>query len=115
MAMGWYPCLLLPKISILFLQNNILEEKHLHEGTFVRKILIPFLYLPSQSLLILKNVMLEVNNLNKSYENFSLKDVTFTINNDCITGFIGTNGSGKTTTIKVIPGLILKYSGKIYD
>lgn len=58
--------------------------------------------------------MLEVNSLNKSYENFSLKDVTFTINNDCITGFIGTNGSGKTTTIKVILGLFLKYSIKIY-
>lgn len=59
------------------------------------------------------NVMLEVNNLNKCYENFSLKDVTFRINNDCITGFIGTNGSGKTTTIKAILGLILKDSGKI--
>ncbi|HDR8245055.1 ABC transporter ATP-binding protein [Bacillus thuringiensis] len=59
------------------------------------------------------NVMLEVNNLNKCYENFSLKDATFRINNDCITGFIGTNGSGKTTTIKAILGLILKDSGKI--
>ncbi|MDR4924328.1 ABC transporter ATP-binding protein [Bacillus thuringiensis] len=60
------------------------------------------------------NVMLEVNNLNKCYENFSLKDATFRINNDCITGFIGTNGSGKTTTIKAILGLILKDSGKIF-
>ncbi|MEB9519354.1 sodium ABC transporter ATP-binding protein, partial [Bacillus cereus] len=40
------------------------------------------------------NVVLEVNNLNKSYGNFSLKDVTFSLNTDCITGFIGTNGSG---------------------
>ena len=32
---------------------------------------------------------------------------------DCITGFIGTNGSGKTTTIKAILGLILKDSGNI--
>ncbi|MGQ0437074.1 ABC transporter ATP-binding protein, partial [Bacillus sp. B-TM1] len=59
------------------------------------------------------NVVLEVNNLNKSYGNFSLKDVTFSLNTDCITGFIGTNGSGKTTTIKAILGLILKDSGKI--
>lgn len=36
------------------------------------------------------NVVLEVNNLNKSYGNFSLKDVTFSLNTDCITGFIGT-------------------------
>lgn len=59
------------------------------------------------------NAVLEVKNLNKAYENFSLKDVTFSLNQDCITGFIGTNGSGKTTTIKAILGLILKDSGKI--
>ncbi|EEM55761.1 ABC transporter, ATP-binding protein [Bacillus thuringiensis serovar monterrey BGSC 4AJ1] len=57
--------------------------------------------------------MLEVKNLSKAYENFSLKDVTFSLNQDCITGFIGTNGSGKTTTIKAILGLVLKDSGKI--
>ncbi|MBE5105479.1 ABC transporter ATP-binding protein [Bacillus thuringiensis] len=59
------------------------------------------------------NAVLEVNNLNKTYDNFSLKDVTFSLNKDCITGFIGTNGSGKTTTIKAILGLILKDSGNI--
>lgn len=59
------------------------------------------------------NAVLEVKNLNKAYENFSLKDVTFSLNQDCITGFIGTNGSEKTTTIKAILGLVLKDSGKI--
>ncbi|MDT3498801.1 ABC transporter ATP-binding protein [Bacillus toyonensis] len=59
------------------------------------------------------NTVLEVKNLNKAYENFSLKDVTFSLNQDCITGFIGTNGSGKTTTIKAILGLVLKDSGEI--
>ncbi|ACK90018.1 MULTISPECIES: ABC transporter ATP-binding protein [Bacillus cereus group] len=59
------------------------------------------------------NAVLEVNKLNKSYGNFSLKDVTFSLEKDCITGFIGTNGSGKTTTIKAILGLILKDSGNI--
>ncbi|MEC0901124.1 MULTISPECIES: ABC transporter ATP-binding protein [Bacillus] len=59
------------------------------------------------------NAVLEVNKLNKSYGNFSLKDVTFSLKKDCITGFIGTNGSGKTTTIKAILGLILKDSGNI--
>ncbi|MDA2101615.1 ABC transporter ATP-binding protein [Bacillus cereus] len=59
------------------------------------------------------NAVLEVQNLNKAYDNFSLKDVTFSLSQDCITGFIGTNGSGKTTTIKAILGLVLKDSGKI--
>ncbi|MEC1261479.1 ABC transporter ATP-binding protein [Bacillus swezeyi] len=59
------------------------------------------------------NSILEVKNLNKAYDDFSLKDVTFSLNKGCITGFIGVNGSGKTTTIKAILGLILKDSGKI--
>ncbi|MGY2612994.1 ABC transporter ATP-binding protein [Bacillus pretiosus] len=59
------------------------------------------------------NAVLEVNKLNKAYGNFLLKDITFSLKKDCITGFIGTNGSGKTTTIKAILGLILKDSGNI--
>ncbi len=59
------------------------------------------------------NAVLEVNKLNKAYGNFLLKDVTFSLKKDCITGFIGMNGSGKTTTIKAILGLILKDSGNI--
>lgn len=59
------------------------------------------------------NPVLEVNNLNKAYDHFSLKNISFSLHEDCITGFIGINGSGKTTTIKAILGLILKESGKI--
>lgn len=43
---------------------------------------------------------IEVVNLNKNYGNFSLNNVSFTIPNNCITGFIGANGAGKSTTIK---------------
>lgn len=57
--------------------------------------------------------VLEVTNLNKTFANFRLKDVTFSLNEGCITGFIGINGSGKTTTIKTILGLVLKDSGKV--
>ncbi|MCD2369370.1 ABC transporter ATP-binding protein [Bacillus sp. BS3(2021)] len=60
------------------------------------------------------NSILEVKNLNKAYDNFSLNDVSFSLNKGCITGFIGINGSGKTTTIKAILGLILKDSGEIH-
>lgn len=42
--------------------------------------------------------ILKVTGLNKSYDNFSLKDVSFTLPEGCITGFIGVNGAGKTTT-----------------
>lgn len=59
------------------------------------------------------NNILEVTGLNKSYKNFSLTDVTFSLPEDCITGFIGINGAGKTTTIRAILGLVKKSSGTI--
>lgn len=33
--------------------------------------------------------ILRVKNLNKSYKNFSLTDVSFSLSEGCITGFIG--------------------------
>ena len=57
--------------------------------------------------------ILEVVGLNKTYKNFSLADVSFTLSEDCITGFIGINGAGKTTTIRTILGLIQRASGTI--
>jgi len=59
------------------------------------------------------NDILTVSGLNKSYGDFSLKDVTFSLPEGCITGFIGVNGAGKTTTLRTLLGLTNKLSGKI--
>lgn len=59
------------------------------------------------------NNILAVSGLNKSFKDFSLKDVSFALPKDCITGFIGINGAGKTTTIRMILGLSQKDSGEI--
>lgn len=59
------------------------------------------------------NNILEVAGLNKSYDNFSLSDISFSLPEDCITGFIGINGAGKTTTIRTILGLAQRTSGTI--
>lgn len=59
------------------------------------------------------NTLLEVTGLCKEYQSFTLKDVSFTLPEDCITGFIGVNGAGKTTTIRTILGLAQKSSGSI--
>ena len=59
------------------------------------------------------NKILKVTGLSKFYRGFSLEDVSFTLPEDCITGFIGVNGAGKTTAIRAILGLIKKDAGKI--
>ena len=55
---------------------------------------------------------IEIKNLNKDYQNFTLKNVNFSIPAGYVTGFIGRNGMGKTTTIKSILSLI-QYQGEI--
>lgn len=57
--------------------------------------------------------ILEIHGLNKTYENFSLTDISFSLPEGCITGFIGINGAGKTTTMRTILGLAGKNSGSI--
>ncbi len=59
------------------------------------------------------NTILDVSGLKKTYKDFTLSDVSFSLQQDCITGFIGVNGAGKTTTLRAILNLISKDSGKI--
>ena len=57
--------------------------------------------------------ILEIRNLNKAFKSFSLTDVTFSLPKGYIMGFIGPNGSGKTTTLKLIMNLMRPDSGTI--
>ncbi len=57
--------------------------------------------------------VLEVNGLCKSYRNFALKEITFSVPEGCIAGFIGVNGAGKTTTLRSILGLARPSAGQI--
>lgn len=52
-------------------------------------------------------------NLSKTYEKFKLGPNDFSIKKGFVTGFIGKNGMGKTTTIKALLSLI-NYEGKIF-
>ncbi len=56
---------------------------------------------------------IDVHGLSKSYPGFKLNDVSFSLPRGSIMGFIGENGSGKTTTIKAILGLIHKDCGSV--
>jgi len=57
--------------------------------------------------------ILEIKGLNKAYDTFALKDVSFSLPKGYIMGFVGENGSGKTTTIRSILNMANIDSGKI--
>lgn len=59
--------------------------------------------------------MIKVRNLLKSYDNniVALNSVSFGIQKGEICGYIGVNGAGKSTTVKVLSGLLEFNSGEI--
>ena len=57
--------------------------------------------------------IVEVSGLCKAYPAFRLKDVSFSLERGQITGFIGRNGAGKSTTIKSMLNLVHADSGSI--
>ena len=58
------------------------------------------------------NVM-EIRGLCKAYPTFTLKDVSFTVPQGAVMGFIGRNGAGKSTTIKSVLGLVHPDAGQV--
>jgi ABC-2 type transport system ATP-binding protein len=59
--------------------------------------------------------VIEVQHLRKVYRNnVAVDDVSFNVNRGEIFGYIGPNGSGKTTTIKVLTTLTPPTSGQIH-
>ena len=56
---------------------------------------------------------LEVKNLCKSYGDFSLSSVSFTLPAGGVMGFVGQNGAGKTTTIRCILNMAVRTDGEI--
>ncbi|MDR3222935.1 MAG: ABC transporter ATP-binding protein [Methanobrevibacter sp.] len=66
------------------------------------------------SIFIDKEIVVQLNNVSKTYQNFeALKNVSFEVKKGQIFGFLGNNGSGKTSTIKLILGLMKPSSGEI--
>lgn len=56
--------------------------------------------------------MLKINNLRKKYHDFSLH-CSMEVRPGCITGLVGRNGAGKSTTLKAALGLIRMDEGSI--
>lgn len=58
--------------------------------------------------------MLKLEKIRKSFKNNSvLKDVSFTVDTGEVVGLVGLNGSGKSTIIRIISGLIIQDNGTI--
>lgn len=58
--------------------------------------------------------LLEVKNLSKHYKAFDLKDISFTLPRGYIMGYVGPNGSGKTTTLNLITGILKCTDGEVF-
>ena len=58
--------------------------------------------------------VIECNNLTKTYQGRNvLRNLSFSIEENKITGLIGRNGVGKTTLLKILAGFIKKTSGEV--
>lgn len=59
------------------------------------------------------NSIIEVNNLTKKFGHFvAVDNISFYVNKGEIFGFLGANGAGKTTAMRMLCGLIIPSSGK---
>ena len=56
---------------------------------------------------------IEMRNVCKAYPGFSLKNVSFTVPKGLCCGFVGANGAGKTTIIRMLAGLAYPDNGDI--
>ena len=59
--------------------------------------------------------MIQVKNLIKNYGDVNaVRDINFEVNDGEILGFLGANGAGKSTTLKVMTGYLAATSGNIF-
>jgi len=59
--------------------------------------------------------MIKVDNLSKFYGDVkAVKSINFELNDGEIVGFLGANGAGKSTTLKVMTGFLTPTSGNVY-
>ncbi|XSG76881.1 ABC transporter ATP-binding protein [Herpetosiphon llansteffanensis] len=55
----------------------------------------------------------ELHNVGKDYKYFRLNDISLNLPTGSITGFIGVNGAGKSTTIRILLGLVHQDRGSV--
>lgn len=63
-------------------------------------------------MICMENVV-ELTNVSKKFKDFSVKNINLEVKKGFITGFIGANGAGKSTTIKMMMNLLRPDVGEI--
>lgn len=57
--------------------------------------------------------VIELRDVTKKFKNFSIENVNLKVKQGFVTGFIGANGAGKSTTIKMMMNLLKPDSGEV--
>lgn len=57
--------------------------------------------------------VVELKNVTKNFEEFSVKNINLQVKQGFVTGFIGENGAGKSTTIKMMMNLLKPDAGEV--
>ncbi len=61
------------------------------------------------------DIMVDVRNLSKKFHQFeAVKNLSFKVNKGDVYGFLGQNGAGKSTTLRMLLNLIKPTTGEIY-
>ena len=58
--------------------------------------------------------VITLKGISKDYGDFKLDDVSFSVPEGSVCGFIGQNGAGKTTTIQIILDAVTRDGGEVY-
>ena len=106
-----HSCVSIPT-DYLYILTKSLAAQSAHQNYAV---LPKFFYIIFMTLSIREMIcLISVQNYTKKYgDKTVVNDISFTAKDGAITGFIGHNGAGKSTTIKAITGVIRPTSGCI--
>ena len=106
-----HSCVSIPT-DYLYILTKSLAAQSAHQNYAV---LPKFFYIIFMTLSIREMIcLISVQNYTKKYgDKTVVNDISFTAKDGAITGFIGHNGAGKSTTIKAITGVIRPTSGSI--
>ena len=61
----------------------------------------------------MNELAVQFDGVSKRYKHFSLEDVDLELPTGSIMGFIGANGAGKSTTIRILMGLVHQDAGTV--